>query len=88
MTFEQALREWRDYERTISELQHGDPYLACPNARARLPRGGSCPQCGYTRRHDKPADRLSWVTFVDHLARDGRISEAQASSWDQPPENK
>jgi hypothetical protein len=88
MTFKQALQEWREFERALSELEHGGVDANCPHVTARLPRGGICTHCGYQRRRDRPADRLSWVTFVDHLARDGRISEEQASSWDQPPENK
>lgn len=33
---------------------------------------------------DRPAQRAAWCDLVDHLQRDGKISEAKAQVWDQP----
>lgn len=37
---------------------------------------------------DAPAHRESWVVFVDHLVREGRVPEHRAARWGQPPENR
>jgi hypothetical protein len=33
---------------------------------------------------DRPALRGAWNDYVDHLQKDGQISERAAATWDQP----
>ena len=33
---------------------------------------------------DRPLIRMAWNGYVDQLAREGRITERQASTWGQP----
>jgi len=37
---------------------------------------------------DLPARREAWVVFLDDLHRNGRITNHQVQTWDQPPENQ
>lgn len=36
---------------------------------------------------DYPARREAWNDMVDGMARDGAVTERQASTWTHPPEN-
>jgi hypothetical protein len=35
-------------------------------------------------RHDNPAIREAWVTWIDDLARSGQITDRQVRTWDNP----
>ena len=37
---------------------------------------------------DQAYRRESWSAYVDHLVKAGRVPEARARTWRQPPENR
>lgn len=34
--------------------------------------------------NDKPAKGEAWCMYVDHLHREGKITDKQAQNWDNP----